>query len=129
MDDLDRILGSYGSVAEYFRSMSEETYEEHLQSEKLEKLEREIEEADDTVQRWDRVTAWDETDHVYDHLLTEKEKLVIELDEYRTYLTWGTYDDMHEWIDRGREDRTLDQPAEVQNNEQHHRKESKKIKR
>ena len=55
-DDLDRIESIYGSVAEYNRSMLEETYEEHLQSERIDRMEEAIKTADDTVRRWDRVT-------------------------------------------------------------------------
>ena len=77
-DDLDRIESIYGSVAEYNRSMFEETYEEHLQSERIDRMEEAIKTADDTVRRWDRVTVWDENSHFYDQLLTDKEKLEIE---------------------------------------------------
>ena len=77
-DDLDRIESIYGSVAEYNRSMFEETYEEHLQSERIDRMDEAIKTADDTVRRWDRVAVWDENSHFYDQLLTDKEKLEIE---------------------------------------------------
>ena len=41
-DDLERIESIYGSVAEYNRSMFEETYEEHLQSERIDRMEEAI---------------------------------------------------------------------------------------
>lgn len=100
-DDLDRIESIYGSVAEYNRSMLEETYEEHLQSERIDRMEEAIKTADDTVRRWDRVAVWDENSHFYDQLLTDKEKLQIELKEYLKQITWGyDGDDTSEWIDR-----------------------------
>ena len=100
-DDLDRIESIYGSVAEYNRSMLEETYEEHLQSERINRMEEAIKTADDTVRRWDRVAVWDENSHFYEQLLTDKEKLQIELKEYLKQITWGyDGDDTSEWIDR-----------------------------
>ena len=100
-DNLDRIESIYGSVAEYNRSMFEETYEEHLQSERIDRMEEAIKTADDTVRRWDRVAVWDENSHFYDQLLTDKEKLEIELKEYLKQITWGfDGDDTSEWIDR-----------------------------
>ena len=100
-DDLSRIESTYGSVAEYNRSMFEETYEEHMQSERIDRIGEAIKTADDTIRHWDRVAVWDENSHFYDQLLTDKEKLEIELKEYMKQITWGyEADDASEWIDR-----------------------------
>lgn len=99
-DELDRIESAYGSVAEYYRSRSEETYEEHVQSERMDDYEKRISEADDSIGRWDMVLIYDEGYHCYDHLLTDKEKLKIEYDDYRNSICWGVDNDMWEWVDR-----------------------------
>ena len=99
-DELDRIESAYGSVAEYYRSRSEETYEEHMQSERMDDYEKRISEADDCIERWDMVLIYDEGHHAYDHLLTDKEKLKIEYEDYRNSICWGVDNDMWEWVDR-----------------------------
>ena len=99
-DDLDRIESAYGSVAEYYRSMREETYEEHMQSVRMEDYEERISKADDNLERWDMVLIYDEGHHAYDHLLTDKEKLKIEYEDYRNSICWGVDNDMWEWVDR-----------------------------
>ncbi len=130
-DDLARIESIYGSVAEYNRSMLEETYEEHLQAERIDRMEEAIKTADDTVRRWDRVAVWDENSHFYDQLLTDKEKLQIELKEYLKQITWGLDgDDTSEWIDRADDpsfsmDSTRQEaPADKSNVTHNHKKKS-----
>ena len=94
-DDLDWILDTYGSVPEYYRSRSEETYEDHIRSEKLRNMEEAIRKADNTRRHWVRVPVWEGNDYTDFHLMTDREKLE---SEYRDYLA-GSIDDMNEWRD------------------------------
>lgn len=105
-DDLDWILETYGSVPEYYRSQTEETYDEYIRSEKLNALEEAIEKADDTHRHWAKVPVWEDKDFIPEHLMTDKEKLEA---EYKEYLT-GTIDDMNEWRDADEEIRKMFDP-------------------
>ena len=95
MDDLDWILDTYGSVPEYYRSRSEETYEEYIRSEKLKNMEEAIGKADNTRRHWVRVPVWEGNDYTGCRLMTDREKME---SEYRDYLA-GSIDDMNEWRD------------------------------
>ena len=70
MDDLDWILDTYGSVPEYYRSRSEETYEDHIRSEKLRNMEEAIGKADNTRRHWVRVPVWEGNDYTGCRLMT-----------------------------------------------------------
>ena len=95
MDDLDWILDTYGSVPEYYRSRSEETYEDHIRSEKLRNMEEAIGKADNTRRHWVRVPVWEGNDYTGCRLMTDREKMESEYRDYRA----GSIDDMNEWRD------------------------------
>lgn len=98
-DDLDWILETYGSVPEYYRSQTEETYDDYIRSEKLNAMEEAIENADNTHRHWAKVPVWEDKDFVPGHLMTDREKMET---EYKEYLS-GTVDDMNEWRDADEE--------------------------
>lgn len=100
-DDLSRIEAAYGSVAEYYRSRLEESYEDHLRSERYDELVEEIRNADDEIMRWDFVS-YETGTSVLHRKMTDKEHLEFVFDDFmynEPGCDWGG------WVDRETGDR------------------------